>query len=327
MTTFKIMTWNLENLYRSGTKFGSKTPAEFMQKLNSLAQVILALDPDVLAVQEVGDPAPFADLVATLKGHYPHTQLSTHPDPRGIRVGFLSKLVIKDSEEIVAFPPSGLPSVPKLDQKGNLDTSVHMSRGALRIVVEPKPGLVVHVMTAHLKSKLLTFPNGSHSPTNEDERARVAGIALLQRTAEAVTLRVRTNELLKSNAQDALIILGDLNDVPDAATTQILQGPPGSEIGTTGFDRPDGGDAARLFNLAPLIPQDKRFSRVYKSSGELIDHIFASAKLFPGKPHRLPTVESHIDALGSLPSIDDNPSDRQGKPGSDHAPVTATFEL
>lgn len=39
---------------------------------------------------------------------------------------------------------------------------------------------------------------------------------------------------------------GDLNDEPDAATTQLLQGPPGSEIGTVGFDHPDGGDVQRL---------------------------------------------------------------------------------
>ena len=40
-----------------------------------------------------------------------------------------------------------------------------------------------------------------------------------------------------------------------AATTQILLGPPGSEIGTGGFDRPDQGDAERLWNLAPLLPE------------------------------------------------------------------------
>jgi hypothetical protein len=60
-----------------------------------------------------------------------------------------------------------------------------------------------------------------------------------------------------------VIVLGDLNDEPLAATTQILLGPPGSEIGTAGFDRADQGDAARLWNLAPLIPADRRFTRTF----------------------------------------------------------------
>jgi hypothetical protein len=34
--------------------------------------------------------------------------------------------------------------------------------------------------------------------------------------------------------------------VPEAATTQILSGLPGSEIGTNGFDQPDRGDGQRL---------------------------------------------------------------------------------
>ena len=67
-----------------------------------------------------------------------------------------------------------------------------------------------------------------------------------------------------------------MNDEVDAATTQILNGPPGSEIGTRGFDIPDAGDRQRLFNLAPLIPEDRRVSRRYRGRGELIDHIFAT---------------------------------------------------
>ena len=49
-------------------------------------------------------------------------------------------------------------------------------------------------------------------------------------------------------------MLGDLNDDPQAATTQILLGPPGSEIGTRGETIPDQGDTSRLFNLAPSSP-------------------------------------------------------------------------
>lgn len=328
MSAFKVMTWNVENLFRPGGESGPPTDAAYAEKVERLAEVILTLDPDVLALQEVGGEAPLADLAKALQGRYSHSILSQHPDRRGIRVGFLSKLAIDFSDEVVEFPPTGLPAVPGVDEQGKLDETRKMGRGALRIVVKPKPDLAIHLITAHLKSKLLSFPGRSRFATDdEDERARIAGIALLQRTAEAVALRVKVNEVLQQQPADGVIVLGDLNDVTDAATTQILQGPSGSEIGTRGFASPDKGDKMRLFNLAPLIAPERRFSRIYKGNRELIDHILVSEELLPGQPRQLPTVDSHVDLVGALPSIGDDPKARQGKPSSDHAPVTAIFEL
>ncbi len=110
MTTLSVMSWNLENLFRPGGSSGPKAEADFTQKLDTLATAISSLDPDVLAMQEVGQPDAFADLIQKLDGRYAHAQLSSQPDARGIRVGFLSKLPIQESEDIVAFCPSGLPN-------------------------------------------------------------------------------------------------------------------------------------------------------------------------------------------------------------------------
>jgi hypothetical protein len=44
-----------------------------------------------------------------------------------------------------------------------------MGRGALRVRVT-KDNLTVDLITAHLKSKLLTFPGGRFTPRNEEER-------------------------------------------------------------------------------------------------------------------------------------------------------------
>lgn len=330
-TMFKVMTWNLENLFLPGEEGGPENQAVFDQKLAALATTILELSPDVLAVQEVGSEAAVGALQDALEGHYPHTQLSSFPDGRGIRVGFLSGLPIEEHEDFADFPGNAFESISGLDRFGNPQPVTRMSRGALRVVVRPATGPSVHLITAHLKSKLLTFPSESgearFSPRNEDERAFVAGLALLRRAAEAVTLRVRANALLSGNQDRALILLGDLNDVTDAATTQLLQGPPGSEIGTAGFDRPDKGDDTRLFNLAPRIPEARRYSRTYRGNKELIDHILVSEDLLPGEPRRVPVVDSHVDLFGALPSVTDEPSLRRDEPQSDHAPVTATFEL
>lgn len=331
MPRFKVMTWNVENLFLPSEEGGAEDEAIFAQKLAGLTEVMLGLEPDVIALQEIGSEKAFDALKNALGDAYPHRQLSTFPDRRGIRVGFFSRLEIEDHEDLADFSEGVLSSVPGLDSSGDPKPVTAMGRGALRVLVRPQPDTPINLITAHLKSKLLTFPSDSErtrfSPRNEDERAIVAGLALLRRTAEAVTLRTRANDLLVGDSTTSLILLGDFNDVTDAATTQILQGPPGSEIGTGGFNRPDKGDDARLFNLAPLIPEERRYSRIYRSNRELIDHILVSDELLPGEPRALPQADSHVNILGGLPSITNLPSQRRSEPQSDHAPVSATFEL
>lgn len=334
--TFKVMTWNIENLFRpedSSQRVTKDAEKKYKQKLETLANTIVRLEPDILALQEVGGEGALGDLNALLKKRYPHTQLSQFPDARGIRVAFLSNLAFEEAEDISAFPLAGLPTVIGIDNEGKPTSLASFGRGALRVLVKPKKNFPVHLVTAHLKSKLLTFPPTKSGKTrfdtdDENERSRVAGFALLRRTAEAVALRVKANELLEGNSKNALILLGDMNDVTDAATTQILQGPGGSEIGTSGFDKKDEGDDSRLFNLAPLIPEERRYSRIYRGNKELIDHILVSEELLPGQPRKLPVVDSYVSNTDMpMVSVTDNPQERRGEPGSDHSPVIATFEL
>ena len=101
----------------------------------------------------------------------------------------------------------------------------------------------------------------------------------------------------------------------------MLLGPPGSEISTPGFDRPDLGDPQRLWNLAPLMPAGKNYSRKFQGREELIDHILVSAALV--KELDAIQVEAVIDQ--TLPSISTNPSERRSAPHSDHAPIVASF--
>jgi endonuclease/exonuclease/phosphatase family metal-dependent hydrolase len=331
MTTFKAMTWNVENLFRPKPDAEEETKQLYRSKLELLADVIERLDPDVVALQEIGGEdgeEPLDDLQQALGGSHPHRALSAFRDGRDIQVAFLSKHTVDEQEDIVDFPEGPALDIHDLDGAGNPKPVDRMGRGALRVRVT-KEGLTVDLITAHLKSKLLTFPGGRFSPRNEGERAQVAGIALMRRMAEAVTLRIWVNGLLGGDDRTPLLLLGDLNDVPEAQTSLILNGPPGSEIGTAGFNIPDGGDAARLFNLAPIPPAD-RVSRIHEGRGELIDHILASVEFFPvGDDNRrqLPEFVSHIDVAGGLPSIGENPVEREENIAPDHAPVTARFEL
>ncbi|WP_412734691.1 endonuclease/exonuclease/phosphatase family protein [Krasilnikovia sp. MM14-A1259] len=311
------MTWNVENLFRAGQPGGPSTAAAYEAKLDGLAAMINGQAPDVVAVQEIGDPAALDDLTALLHGTW-HAQVSTHPDDRGIRVAWLSTRPISDPVEITAFPPLLRP-VQADDQGATLG---HMGRGAVAISVTADTGVPVRLITTHLKSKLLTFPGGRFNPRDEDERARYAAYAITRRAAEAASLRVALTGALNGPGEHPVVLTGDLNDTPQAATTQLLLGPPGSEIGTRGFDQPDRGDQQRMWNLAPLMPPGQDYSRINSGRKELIDHILVShAVVSP-----LTAVTAHAIIGTPLASIDPgDPAARHDAPASDHAPVLATF--
>jgi len=328
-------TWNLENLYRPGGAFGPRTEAAYKAKLTTLAGVIRDLDPTLLGVQEVGDPAALEDLVGMLDGDW-HIALSAHPDSRGIRVGFLSRPAPRTITDTNRFP-APLRPVQGDDDGEPVDRA---GRGFLAVEIavetEAAPGMTLSVAVCHLKSKLLTYPGGRFQPRNEGERARYGAYALYRRAAEATSLRAVADGLLDGRGKELNVaVLGDLNDEVTAATTQILQGPPGSEIGTPGFERPDKGDATRLWNIAPLIPEKQRFSRVHSGRPELIDHILVSHRLLDhvtGAGAGTGAGGAGADGEGAgaqetpLPSVDENPTDRRDAAGSDHAPVWARIE-
>ena len=83
---------------------------------------------------------------------------------------------------------------------------------------------------------------------------------------------------------------------------------------------PEPADGQRLWNLALLIPEGQRFSRVYRGRGELIDHLLVSHVL-------VKAAQTVTTGEIEIPSITDQPAEQQDQAGSDHRPVVARFEL
>lgn len=329
----RVGTWNLENLFRPGGEFGPTDEAVYGQKLDGLAATIEKMAPDLLGVEEVGSPDALNDLVALLSGEW-RVELSKHFDAhRPIRVGFLSRKPLTVIEDLSAFPNQLIP-IQSRDRAadGTSATVSEMGRGALAVQIEPVAGRPLTVVCCHLKSKLLSFPGrggtNRFSPRDEGERARFGGYALYRRTAEAVSVRGLADQLLSAGGtdgrQNAVVVLGDLNDEPEAATTQILYGPPGSQLGTRAFDVADKDDSMRLWNLAGRLPEGERSTRRFRGRDEIIDHILVSQVLLQ------PTQEVHVvlqAGLGQPPSITEDPSGRRNVPASDHGAVLARFDL
>ena len=323
MARFRVMSWNVENLFEVGADDGPETEAQLAANIESLRAVIDAQRPDVLGLQEIGSERALERLQGALTQPLPHSAIAA-PDDRGIRVAFVSRLELHDPTEIRALPAELLPVQVGDDPPGpdGPKTMSRMGRAALRVTVRVD-GRDVFLVNTHMKSKLLTFPGG-FTPVDEDERARFGAYALYRRASEAATIRTHLDAVLAGGGRDLpVILLGDMNDEPSAATTLILNGPPGSEIGSEGFGRPDRGDGDRMWNTADLIPEPQRFTRLYRGRKELLDHIFVSHFLVSGRVVDVTTVA----AEAGMPSIADNPDLRVGEPGSDHAAVVATFDI
>jgi endonuclease/exonuclease/phosphatase family metal-dependent hydrolase len=312
-----IGTWNLQNLFPPGGD-GPKTAQDYDTKLAGLAATILASGVHAVAVQEVGAPEPFEDLRSRLGRGWTGI-LSALPDPRrGIRVGVLARIAVTH----VADDADLVPGLPPLYIDDTRTVVTRMGRGALTVEVTTPSGATLTLTTVHLKSKLISYPGGFFEPRDEAQRARFGAYALFQRASEAATVRGVTDRLLAGEGRTRRhIVLGDLNDEPGAATTQLLLGPDGSEFGTAGATTPDKGDAWRLFNPAPLIPAERRFTRVYGQSRELIDHLLVSRALLE------PLTAVDTVASAPLPSMGVQPVTTIAKPFSDHAMLVASFDL
>jgi endonuclease/exonuclease/phosphatase family metal-dependent hydrolase len=234
---FSIMTWNVENLERPAANAKQAVKDRHARKLQQISELIISTGPDLVGIQEVladrKDLAPrvFDDLRKALGAEW-NGCLSQRPDPRGIRVGWLARGQLSNPTDVFIYPHQ-VPATT-IDDDGNQIMAITASkRGALAVTYTRADGLTVQALTAHLKSKLLTFPG--HDPQeprfdtrDEAERARFGLYALNQRAAEAVTIRAWATDKLQGHGQERhVVVCGDLNDTPKAATTQVLLGPPG----------------------------------------------------------------------------------------------------
>ena len=251
---------------------------------------------------------PLADLVSALGEIAPNTAIG-QPDDRGIRVAIMSRFPITERYDWVDFPAGALPAVP--DPDGNVLTA--MGRGAVEAVLAVDSSRSLRVVTTHLKSKLLTFPDGRRYPLDENERARGAGYALLQRGAEAVAVRVELNTWMPREPDVPVVLAGDMNDEPQAVTTVLLSGPADSDP-----NRPDRYDPYRLYNLADRLPPARAFSRIYRERRELIDHVLVSRQLLLAGV----TADAFVD---DIVGIDEDLDSRRDAVVPDHAMVFARF--
>jgi hypothetical protein len=129
--------------------------------------------------------------------------------PCGIRVGWLARGQLSSPADVAVYPQQ-VPATT-IDDHGNQITAITASnRGALAVTYTRGDGLTVQALTAHLKSKLLTFPG----PGRPDQSGRGQARALTaERAALANALQAREQASYLAEVSAMLASATDLEAV------------------------------------------------------------------------------------------------------------------
>jgi endonuclease/exonuclease/phosphatase family metal-dependent hydrolase len=192
---FRLATFNVENYLDapSGTRH-AKSPAARAK----VRECILALKPDVIALEEMGATNALLDLQSNLKSS-------------GLDLPFWDEITGYDTNIHVAVL-SRLPIVgrrPHTNENFLLDgRRFVVSRGFDELDIQVNPRCAFTLIAAHLKSR-------RPSPLADEEEWRYEEAAALRRVIDA--------RFAQDPAQN-LVVLGDLNDLQDSKPVRAIMG-------------------------------------------------------------------------------------------------------
>lgn len=194
--TFRVATYNVENYLDQPTE--SRHFVKSDEAKVKIRESIRALNPDVLALEEMGSTHALLELRASLKSEgldFPYWEHVTGADTN-IHVAVLSK-----------FPFAA--RHPHTNDNFLLDgRRFSVSRGFVEVDVQARTNFTFTLMVAHLKSR---------RPVPEADEAEL-------RLQEAKVLRGIVDAKLTANPEAKIIVAGDFNDVKSSASTKEIIG-------------------------------------------------------------------------------------------------------
>jgi endonuclease/exonuclease/phosphatase family metal-dependent hydrolase len=293
---------------------------EYRRKIDLLGLMILRLNADVIAFQEVWDEAALRDAVAASGLRYEHiTAPGAEQGAQGTpRVALVSRLPLREVVSHAKFAPGQTFAIPEIGEQTGFE------RPVLEGLVElPEGRGTLRVFTTHMKSKRPKFVQDAQGNPLEDRddpriTARATVRSLLMRGGEAAALRALVVQRL-ARTREPLVLMGDLNDGPHSVTTQIIAAT--SEIA---YDR--GARDTALFHAADvqsesmMIRRPVGYSHVHQGWPEVLDQIWVSEEW----------VAASKFAIGEVRRVDYfNDHLHEGRDGtrSDHGLVRALIRL
>lgn len=265
---FTIATQNMENFFdivddpnRDDGRFEDYVPLdeeEYAIRLGKLTeQVRFALGaPDILAVQEIENARVLTDLILSLNAADPTLRYTScfleGNEGRGIDVAYLIRV----------------DRINMLDCYRMEDTKTAVLRGS--DVLFSRPPLV-------LEAEIILEDGGSFPLTLVNLHIKsLSGIDTEPTQVRRLMQAIRVAEYVQTRIDDNLIVLGDMNGF------QFTDG----IVDVVGVIQGEGGEAYRMPESDPLepnlisqldrVPQDERYSYVYNSSYQVLDHALAT---------------------------------------------------
>jgi endonuclease/exonuclease/phosphatase family metal-dependent hydrolase len=313
----RLATFNLENLDWAATR-----AAAFEARRAALLPLILALDADVLCLQEVGAQKPhkhaprdYLALERLLAG----TPYADYARAASVRPGtdapadvhnlvLLSRWPIRTARQIHhdlvqrwSWPP------PRDGDVAPEPILIEWDRPLLYAAIEPPDGTLLHVLDLHLRA-----PRPAPVATARGEgssKSQVEGqfVAAQKREGQALEARLFIETIFDAEPEARLAVCGDFNADEYDAPTRLLRG---------GDNETQQGPRA-LTPLEVCVDPPQRYTVIHAGRPRLIDHILVSNALAKG------WCETRILNDG----LEDEVFAQDPILGSLHAPIVAGLSL
>ena len=347
---FRVASFNVENLVLPDVRYYDRykdTREDYDAKANWTARVLDRAKADIVGIQEVWfDEAlerrrqaqrPFRER-RECRGarRQPPRKPDGHVAKRP-RLGLISKFPIKSVDTFPLFPKSVDLTIPLRVDGGKIEPVAigitQFQRPVLRAVVDVG-GLEIIVYVTHLKSKGPMIRDGE-----DGDDPFVASLgqarATFVRAAEAAALR----HLILTDIDQSrkpTIVLGDLNDTPDSASTQIVRGP--SPYKDMDHHEKRALWDVILYSTFRIAPERSPTIHTHIHDGErdILDHILVSEEFYSRNKDRIGEVVRHEVINDHLRDDDKTPKTpgclrprhphRRNQPAGDQRP-TQTRDL
>lgn len=322
--SFKVGTFNVYNLI-SPDKFyyGNKKykPDVYEKKIRWIGAQLDRMKADVIGFQEVWEEKALQDAIDQSESFQGAKIVVAKEAGNTPSVALASKLPIISHQVVENFPESA-----QLQIEGEELALKKFSRPILCVQVELRKGFECTFVVAHLKSKRPDLAEGADE-NDPLEQAKGKVRSLIRRAAESVAMRSVLLELLKDRT-DPVIALGDLNDSPEAVTTQLISGePPWRKL-----------SVARKMPIWDVLMhhvkdiqarksyEDFYYTYIHNGHYDSLDHILVSQEFADLNRDRIGIVE-YVSVLNDH-LIDETLSKEEVEPWqSDHGQVVAAIEL
>lgn len=195
---FSVMSYNVHQYSlqdRDGD--GQNNDPKPVEERRAVIEIIRQANPDILAVQEMGDPSVFQEFLFALKEaglSYEHVEY--------LRRGKSNSTMALLSRYPFIVTESHLDDIYSIGE-----AKMPVARGFIDVVVRINPSYTIRILVAHLKAKVF-------SPMGHTEMRR----------NEARLLNKHVRKAIKADASANVLVMGDLNDSYQSAALREVMG-------------------------------------------------------------------------------------------------------